>query len=134
MLKNNRGMTLLEIMMVMVILAGLMALVIPRVMGNVEKSKYNETKLKIQSLREKIEQFNMDCNQYPQELKDLVEQPSYCSSWGPEAYISKLPKDAWGMEFNYEMSDGEYTIISLGKDKREGGDGYGKDINSNDLE
>ena len=81
-----------------------------------------------------ITNYNVDCGKFPETLDNLVTADASCSNWGPEAYIKKTPTDAWNTPFEYSIEGNNYVILSLGSDKRAGGDGYGKDISSEDLE
>lgn len=136
---NEKGMTLLEIMIVLVILGGLASILATTVMGRLKKAKMNEARLQIAELGKSIEQFYTDCTFYPsseQGLQALVEAPSgepTCSGWGPDPYIRKVPKDPWNHEFVYEADRGSYILKSLGKDNREGGSGEDADISSENL-
>ena len=138
-LKNNKGMTLLEIMIVLVILGGLIASLVTVVMGRLESARIKETKIQMAELSKALDLYNGDCMNYPttdQGLGALIEAPTSeptCSSWGPSPYIRKFPKDAWGKEFIYENQGGTYVIMSLGKDGREGGTGENQDISSENL-
>ena len=58
-----------------------------------------------------------------------------CSNWGPDAYVKEsMLKDPWGRPFMYESDGGTFNIISLGADKKEGGEGYDKDLQSAELD
>ena len=90
-------------------------------------------------LADALEMYSQDCNTYPttdQGLEALMDAPQgepSCDSWGPVKYIKKLPKDPWGRPYIYESDGVEFNIITLGKDKREGGDEFGTDIQYKDL-
>lgn len=133
-LKNNIGMTLMEIMIVLAILGSLIAILLPRFTGQIDKSKMQETKILMGQLIGAITNYNVDCGKFPETLDNLLNADASCSNWGPEAYIKKEPKDAWGTPFEYSIEGTNYVIKSMGSDKRPGGDGYGKDISSEDLE
>ncbi len=128
-LKDEEGMTLIEIMIVMVILGGLMATLGTKVMDNFKKSKISQAKITMAELGKAIETYYADCGTYPSELDNLVSAPSDCSNWGPTSYVKKDNlKDPWKNEFAYESDGGSYTITSYAADKSEGGDGFDKDI------
>lgn len=137
-MRNERGMTLIEIMIVLAIVGGLMAVLGTRLIDNFEKGKVKTTKIQINEIGKQLETYNMDCNSYPsteQGLEALVKAPQGepgCESWGPNPYTPKLPKDAWGNNFIYESDGMQYTLTSLGKDKREGGEGFAKDLSNAD--
>lgn len=133
-LKNNLGMTLMEIMIVLAILGSLIAILLPRFTGQIDKSKMQETKILMGQLIGALTNYNVDCGKFPETLDNLVTADPACSNWGPEAYVRKAPVDAWGTPFEYSIEGNNYIIQSMGSDKRPGGDGYGKDISSEDLE
>lgn len=133
-LKNSRGMTLLEIMIVLAILGSLMAILLPRFVGSQDKAKVKETGIIMGQLITALNMYYTDCGNYPSSLDSLQTADSACSNWGPEAYMKKVPTDPWGTPFVYTMDAGNFVLKSLAKDKKEGGDGYGKDISSEDIQ
>lgn len=126
-IKNRRGMSLVEIMIVLAIIGSLMALLAPRVMGSLDKSKVKETNIKMGQLANSLSMYYTDCGKYPESLEGLVKEDANCTNWGPEAYYKGSLKDSWNNEFVYE-GGGEFTLKSLGKDGGEGGSGFGKDL------
>ncbi len=134
MLKNNRGMTLIEIMIVLAIIGGLIAILAPRFTGQLSKSRVKETQIEMNQIMTQLNMYNSDCGRYPESLNNLVENSGdECPNWGPEPYLKKAPKDAWQNDFVYELNGNQFTLRSLGADRREGGDGYDKDLSSEDL-
>ena len=139
-IRNNRGMTLIEIMIVLLILGRMAGILVTKVMSSLAKARVNQAKILISEIGKALDQFNTDCGFYPttdQGLQGLITSPGgsrACPNWGPEAYIKKLPKDPWGTELIYACPDGShYTLKSLGRDKKEGGEGLDADISSEDL-
>lgn len=140
MLRNQRGFSLVEIMIVLAIIGIIVAIMANRFSGGLDKARVKEAKIKMQQITDRLEMYNTDCSTFPttdQGLEALLEQPEgepSCESWGPEAYAKKsLFKDPWKREFIYESDGAEFTIKSLGKDKKEGGDAYDADLSSEDL-
>lgn len=131
-LKSNKAMTLLEIMIVLAIVALMASLIGPQVIGQLNSSKVKGVKIQISELSKTLDIFYTDCGFYPEELVALIEKPSNCENWGPDAYIKKIPKDAWGEEFIYELEDNKPIIISYGEDRREGGSKNASDLSSED--
>ena len=83
--------------------------------------------------------FYRDCSSYPtneEGLYALIEPLPRCPSWGPEPYLVKalIPKDPWGNELIYEYDEltDTYEVLSLGSDRREGGENYAQDLSSAD--
>jgi len=126
-IKNgNRGFTLIELMVVVVIL-GILALYIgPKIMGEPEKAKRVKVKMDIASLETALKMYKLDNGVYPsteQGLQALVEAPEsgvIPKKWRKGGYIekNKVPKDPWGNEFVYISPgvNGDFDIISYGLD------------------
>lgn len=138
-IRNERGMTLVEIMIVLVILGGLASVLASVVVGRLRSARIRQAKLQISEIGKLLDQFNAECNFYPtteQGLEALVHAPTQeptCANWGPDPYIKKTPKDPWGHPFIYENQGGSYVLKSLGSDNREGGAGESADISSENL-
>ena len=137
---NNRGFSLVEILVVITLILGVTASVVVNVMGRRDRAQINQAKITISRLEDAINTFYLDCSYYPSNaegLEALVIAPEKCESWGPEPYLKKgkIPKDPWKNDFVYEYNDstGTFTIISLGQGGKEGGEGISADISSQDM-
>lgn len=131
---NQKGFSLFEILIVVGIIAGLMAAILPKIFENQNRSKVGQTKIIMNNLIQALTMYQNDCQRFPGSLDGLVTNDG-CSNWtGP--YIKEIPKDAWGTPFSYSAEEGgsNYLLKSMGADKREGGDGINKDISSDDLQ
>lgn len=131
--RNEKGMTLLEIMIVLVILGGLIAILATQVQGRLKKAKIRQAQIQIAEYGKSLDMYFTDCNNYPsteEGLSALVTAPSTCSNWGPDPYIKKVNKDPWGGDFVYELNGNNYVLKSLGSDRREGGTGDAADVSS----
>lgn len=102
-----------------------------------EKDKFadvKETMVRMEAIAESLERYKKKCGSYPTQMQGLqaLEEPPIreplCKKWGPEPYMIDVPLDAWENFFNYTVKDGQFTIQSLGADKREGGEGVNADI------
>jgi general secretion pathway protein G len=133
-LRNSRGMTLMEILIVLAIIGTLMAFLIPQITGRLDKAKVGETKIAIGQVVNALNLYYTDCGKYPSSLDGLTKADPECSNWGPEPYLKKAPKDAWNRDLVYSVDGASYTVKSLGKDGREGGDGYDKEISNEDIQ
>lgn len=133
MIRNAKGMTLIEIMVVMVILGGLITILAGQVQGSMKKAKVRQAKIQIAEVGKALDMYFQDCNNYPsteEGLEALVTQPASCPNWGPDPYVKKLNKDPWGNDLVYESTGSDYELKALGQDRREGGTGYDADISS----
>ncbi|KYG64268.1 type II secretion system protein GspG [Bdellovibrio bacteriovorus] len=133
-LKNRKGMTLIEIMIVLAIIGSIAALLLPNITGQLDKSKVKEAKIQLTQVVNALSMYYTDCGHYPQSLEGLAKADPDCSNWGPEPYYKKDLKDPFGNELVYEREGSEYTLKSLGKDRREGGSGNDKDITLEDVQ
>jgi len=135
---RRAGFTLFEMIIVVAILGLLVALVAPRLTGNLEKSKVTVTKTQIANLSTSIEQFYLEVGRYPSQeegLTSLVERPQSVpeEKWnGPYTEKDVLPRDGWDRPFEYEPPSEEnnnrYIIRSLGADGRVGGEKTNTDL------
>lgn len=132
-LRNRKGMTLIEIMIVLAIIGGISALLLPRITGQRDKAKVSEARIQMGQIVSALSMYYNDCGKYPQTLEGLVKADPNCSNWGPEPYVRKEIKDPWGHDFEYEVNGAEYSLRCLGRDGREGGSGYDADISLEDL-
>ena len=129
--KSSRGFTILEILIVFALIAGLMAFVGPRIFDALSKTKSQEAKIRLMDLAQQIDYYRLDTGKYPSSLQDLVRQPSGMDKWnGPYVKNPELLKDVWGNDYRYTVpgQNKAYDLTSLGADGREGGDGENKDI------
>ena len=135
MLSNNRGMTLVEIVIVVAILASLLAVLGGQVNKQFQKAQVKQAKIQIGELSKALDLYYTDCFNYPNDSEGLEallsEEATSCNNWGPTSYAKKsLLQDPWGNEFAYESDGTSFIITSFGADKREGGSGTSKDISS----
>ncbi len=140
-MKRNRmsqfGFTLIEIMIVLVILGGLMAILGSKMVGALNKARAKEAYIQIKEISKQLDQYNIDCTQYPttdQGLQALTQNPGTeaCANWGPEPYLKSVPKDPWQTPYAYESDGAKFLLKSYGKDRKPGGTGYDRDITSED--
>lgn len=133
---NNRsrirkGFTLIELVVVILILAILAALIVPRIVGRTDDAKRAKAASDISTLRSQVQVYKVDVGTFPEQLMDLRTRPSEGSDGWRGPYLDKeLPTDPWGNEYDYQVtSDGEnFTILSYGQDGAPGGDGNNSDI------
>ena len=130
---DEKGFTLVELLIVMVIIGLLAALVGPRFFGKVGKSKQKAAKAQISLLETALDTYRLDVGKYPTTdmgLQALREKPDGAEKWdGP--YLSKeLPLDPWGNPYQYRSpgEHGDYDLISYGADGSPGGEDEDIDI------
>lgn len=135
----NKGFTLIEIMVVVVIISVLIGLVAPNILGRVDEARVTAAQADLGTLEQALEMYKLDNYRYPttdQGLQALISKPSGSPEpkrWNPDGYLKKtLPMDPWGGEYQYLSpgSSGGFDLYSLGADGREGGEGYDADIST----
>jgi general secretion pathway protein G len=133
-LKNQKGFTLVELIVVMVIIGLLASLVYVKFVGRVGESKSNAAKAQIEIFNQALELFRLDTGRYPstaEGLNALVVNPGIENWNGP--YLKKaIPNDPWKRPYNYQSpgAHGDYDLYSYGADGSPGGEGENKDLNS----
>lgn len=137
-LANNRGFTLIEIMVVIVILALLAALVGPKLIGRSDDAKVADAKVQIRNLETALKLYKLDNGLYPtteQGLAALIAKPTVGvipKNYKAEGYLEskKVPQDPWGGDYILISpgSNGDYDLCSFGADNVRGGEGKGADI------
>ncbi len=124
--RRHGGFTLVEMLLVLVILATLAAIVIPKMAGRSQQAKVTAAASQISSLEMALDSFEVDNGYYPKggNLNELIDQPANTPNWkGP--YLPKgVPPDPWGNTYVYDYpgkhhSNG-YDISSAGPDGRMG--------------
>jgi len=131
--KRVSGMTLIEILVVLVLIGIVLGVVGGNFIGRGEKAKADAARIEI---GQALDLFKLEIGRYPtsqEGLQALVAAPPGVNNWnGPYWKKSQLPKDPWANEYKYAQpgQHGAYDIVSYGPDGREGGDGPDKDITS----
>ena len=132
----NRGFTLIEIMVVIVILGILAALIVPKVISRPDEARITAAKQDVATLAQALRLYKLDNFAYPttdQGLQALVAKPAAApipANWKAGGYLERLPKDPWGRDYRYlnPGRHGEIDVYSLGADGEPGGEGNDADI------
>lgn len=138
---NNRGFTLIEIMVVVVIIGVLASLVVPNMVGQAGQARQVAAASDIKAIANALEMYHLDNFSYPstsQGLVALVEKPSgmpRAGHWRTGGYLHKVPKDPWGNDYQYISpgSKGVFDLLSLGGDGKRGGSDEAADVILADL-
>jgi len=135
--RGMHGMTLIEILVVLVLIGVVMGIVGGNFLGKGEKAKADAAKIEINQIGQTLDLYKLEVGRYPstqEGLQALLTAPGGVANWnGPYWKNGKLPKDPWGNEYKYVSPSSRgsaYDIVSLGADGRDGGDGPNKDISS----
>ena len=132
---HRNAFSLMELMIVIIILGLLASLVLPNLMGKGEEAKRKLVCVQMKGVSETLKMFKLDNGVYPsteEGLQALITNPSEedYPSYAPSAYLEgkNLPKDSWKTPFIYINKGNEIDLISLGSDRKEGGEDGASDI------
>ncbi|HEX7080310.1 MAG TPA: type II secretion system major pseudopilin GspG [Gammaproteobacteria bacterium] len=140
-IRTQRGFTLIEIMVVVVIIGLLAAMVAPRLLGRIDTAAVNRAKQDIRAIETALNLYRLDNFRYPSTedgLEALVTNPgeAVAPNWNPGGYLPRLPIDPWNNEYQYlnPGQRGEFDVFSYGADGEQGGEGVDADIGNWDLD
>jgi general secretion pathway protein G len=129
-LLSQSGFTLIELAVVIVLIGGIMAFAVNSIMSARARANYQLTQTQLNLLVQKVSDYQSDVGSLPESLEALVKAPSNADGWlGPYTSEKEL-KDKFGVAIEYRNpgTDTEFELVSLGADKKAGGDGVDKDI------
>ena len=137
--KGERGFTLIEILVVVVIIGILGALIVPNVIGRGDQARLTAARNDLRAVANALDMYHLDNHQYPttdQGLEALVSKPAGFpepKNYNSDGYLKKAPVDPWGTPLVYLSTGNKFELRSLGADGVEGGEGDAADLDFADL-
>ena len=134
--RSDAGVTLIEMMVVLVIIALVAAIIVPNVIGRPDEARATVAQSDIRAIASALELYRLDNQSYPttaQGLAALAEKPTAPPAprnWVQGGYLTSVPVDPWGNDYLYRSPGdrGAFDLVSLGSDAAPGGEGPAADI------
>ena len=126
---RQRGFSLIEIIIVVVLIAAIVAFAASRILGGSDRARVNLAKSQLATLAQKVQTYELDTGTLPGELDDLVQDPGAPGWLGPYAKPAEL-NDPWNQPIRYTVpgQDAPFGLVSLGADRQPGGTSVDADI------
>jgi len=133
---TEAGLTLIEMIVVLAIIALVAALIVPNVIGRPDEARVTVANTDIRTISAALKMYRLDNGDYPtteQGLAALATRPTIepiPRNWSSEGYLAQVPVDPWGhgYVYRYPGRGGGFELISLGRDGRPGGEGLDADL------
>jgi general secretion pathway protein G len=131
---SERGFTLLELLVVILIIGLLVGIVAPRLLGQVSKSEVTAARAQLDAIDKALNAYRLDTGRFPttaQGLKVLNSPPSDEPRWRGPYLASELPPDPWGSPYQFRIpgtQGRDYDLFSFGRDRAPGGSGDDADL------
>lgn len=131
--RRAAGFTLLELLVVVAIIGLLVGFVAPRYFGQIGKSEVTAARAQIDAFEKALDQYRLDTGRYPsteQGLGALLQRPQNEPKWNGPYLRKTVPLDPWGRPYEYRApgTQGDYDLLSYGKDRTAGGSDENADI------
>lgn len=132
---REAGLTLVEMIVVLAIIALVAALIVPNVIGRPDEARVTVANTDIRTISAALKMYRLDNGDYPtteQGLAALAKKPTtgpVPANWSAEGYLPQVPQDPWGHPYVYQSpAPGGFALKSLGKDGKPGGEGLDADL------
>ena len=137
-MRKHSGVTLIELMVVVLIIGILAVAVVPQLMGRADDAKVTAARADVATIMQQLKLYRLDNGFYPstdQGLQALLVRPTtnpQPMNWKQGGYLERLPTDPWKRPYQYLNPGvrGEIDVFSLGADGQKDGDGVNADIGS----
>ncbi len=129
-LPQQAGFSLIEVLLVLALIAGIGALIATNIFGQNEKAKVSQAKIAVKKISMAVDTYYIDTGNLPNKLDQLLSGSSGTNGWdGPYIKETEL-KDPWDQPYQFKSpgEHGPYDIISYGADRKSGGEGRDADI------
>lgn len=127
---TQAGFSLIEIIIVTILIGGIVAFAASQILGGGDQARFRLAQSQVQTVAQKIQQFEMDTGSLPNALEELVTQPGNATGWlGPYAKATDL-NDPWKTPLEYRVpgETGPFDLVSLGADRQPGGESVDADV------
>ncbi|QLG89871.1 type II secretion system major pseudopilin GspG [Chitinibacter bivalviorum] len=130
----QKGFTLLELLVVLLIIALLAGYVGPKLFGEVGKAKTKTAASQMKSIADALDHYRLDTGRYPsteQGLIALVKKPNEESKWNGPYLMKDVPNDPWDKPYVYKVpgdNGHDYELLTFGLDGKAGGTGEDADV------
>ena len=125
---EERGFTLIEILVVMAIIGMLAIMVAPNIFNQQAGAQIDAALSQISSLEAALDTYRLDVGEYPDSLEGLRKNISGRAAWNGPYLRRDIPMDPWGNDYVYDANGREFTLSSYGPDGEQGGEGDDADI------
>ncbi len=124
------GFSLIEIIIVTILIGGIVAFAASQILGGGDQARFRLAQSQVQTVAQKVQQFEMDTGVLPGALAELVSAPGNAAGWlGPYAKAADL-NDPWKTPLEYRVpgENGRFDLVSYGADRKPGGESVDADI------